>query len=67
MKVLVRIVRRDLPLFLLVFGLAVVAFGGGLYLSLREAACPIPQSRESTMGYDPVINASLCLHPDETG
>ena len=62
-KILVKVVYRDIVQFLVVFFMTVVAFGGALYLALRGEPCTIPQTEP---GFHPSVNSSLCLHPDET-
>ena len=64
MKILVKVVYRDIVNFLVVFFMTVVAFGGALYLALRGEPCTIPQTEP---GFHPSVNSSLCLHPEETG
>ena len=65
-KVLVRVVLRDLNHFLLVFIVFMIIYGGGFYLALRGEPCPLVQVDNNGSGFDPISDTSLCLHPDET-
>ena len=64
MKILVKVVYRDIVQFLVVFLMTVIGFGGALYLVLRGEPCTIHQNNHR---FNPARNTSLCLHPDETG
>ena len=68
MYTLFQIIIHDIVQFLIVFIVVTVSFGGGLYFSLRADTCRLPADRMTTdeVKFSPVINTSLCLHPDET-
>lgn len=65
-NILGRVIAYDLSQFLLVFAVFAIAFGGGLYFALRGEPCTIPQE-DVGLGFNPIVNTSLCLHPKETG
>ena len=50
---------------MLVFGIVVMTFGGGLYFSLCGEPCSFDPQTPSVLGFNPVVNSSLCLHSDE--
>ena len=69
MKTLFQIIKRDIVQFLTVFIVITISFGGGLYFSLRARSCELASQTsadEAQFNFTPVINTSLCLHPDET-
>ena len=69
MKILFQIIKRDIMQFLTVFIVVAISFGGGLYFSLRANTCELASQTnddEAQFNFTPVINTSLCLHPDET-
>ena len=65
-EILVRVVIRDLTQFLVVFMVFMVTFGGGMYFALRGIPCPLTLTNAEP-GFNPLMNTSLCTHPDETG
>ena len=68
-KILFRIIKRDIVQFLAVFLVVTISFGGGLYFSLRADTCRLADQTttdEVGLNFTPSINTSFCLHPDET-
>ena len=81
MTVLLLVMKRDLPQFLLLFSVLIISFGGGFYLSLRGERISSGSSDNSSSNYssnyssnassnasnfDPIYHTSLALYPDET-
>ncbi len=59
---------RDLTQFLIVFMVFMITFGGGLFFAMRGEPCPFVVSTSDVRPeFNPLVNTSLCVHPEETG
>ena len=66
-NILIRVIVHDTLQFLIVLGVIIISFGGGLFFSLHGEPCTIkPTAPSAGQTFNPVVNTSHCLNPDET-
>ena len=66
-RILLKIITRDLIQFISVMVVVLLAFGGGLYFALRgRTHTPDSGSGSGSDEFDPVDDTDLGLFPDDT-
>ena len=67
-SILQRIITRDLPQFIVVMVVVLIAFGGGVYFALRGEKNPSNEDEPGSTSddFDPVYDTGLGIFPDDT-